>query len=56
MLDSGVLPGATALATPCTRPNMLGLPGAAVKSSISLFSTMPVPGTTFFTPNQSFSV
>ena len=56
MLLSGVLPGATALASPCIRPNMLGTPGLPVKSSISLFITIPVPGTTLRTPNQSLSV
>ena len=43
--ESGRLPGAIALASPCTRPNMFGVPGLAEKSSISLFSRKPSPGT-----------
>ena len=53
---SGVLPGAIAFAAPCTSPNRLGTPGLDVKSSISLFITMPVPGATLPVPNHSFSV
>ena len=43
MDESGRLPGAIALASPCTRPNMFGAPGLAAKSSISLLSRKPVP-------------
>ena len=40
------LPGAIALVVPVTRPALFGCPGRAVKSSISLFSRKPAPGTT----------
>ena len=50
MLESGRLPGAGRLASEPTRPKALGAPGAAAKSSISLFSTTPMPGTTTFEP------
>ncbi len=43
--DSIRLPGAIALASPCTRPYMLGLPGAVAKSSISSLSRKPAPVT-----------
>ena len=43
--ESGRLPGAIALASPCTRPNMFGAPGFDAKSSISLLSRKPRPGT-----------
>ena len=39
------LPGAIALASPCTRPYMFGLPGAVAKSSISSLSRKPAPVT-----------
>ena len=42
--DNGRLPGWIAFASPCTRPNMFGVPGFAAKSSISLFSRKPSPG------------
>jgi len=45
MLDSGRLPGAIALAWEPTRPYAFGEPGDAEKSSISLLSNTPVPGT-----------
>ena len=35
------LPGWIAFASPCTRPNMFGLPGCAAKSSISSFRKKP---------------
>ncbi len=38
----GRLPGAIALALPCTRPNPFGAPGLEVKSSISSFKKNPV--------------
>ncbi|MCY1311659.1 hypothetical protein D9M70_619870 [compost metagenome] len=53
---SGRLPGAMALASPCTRPYMLGTPILEVKSSISLFSSTPVLSAVTLAPNQSFSV
>ena len=54
--DSGRLPGAIALASPCTRPYRLGTPILAVKSSISSFSSTPVPAAVTLAPNQSLSV
>ena len=48
--DSGRLPGAIALASPCTSPNMLAAPGFTAKSSISLLSRKPVPGATTEAP------
>ncbi len=50
------LPGATALASPPTRPNMFGEFGRALKSSISLFSRNPAPVTISAFPNPPFSV
>jgi len=44
MDESGRLPGTMALASPWMRPNMFGVPTCEVKSSISLFMRMPVPG------------
>ena len=38
-------PGAMAFASPCTSPNMFGVPGFDAKSSISLFRRNPSPGT-----------
>ena len=43
--ESGRLPGSIALASSPTRPNAFGTPGATEKSSISLLSRKPVPGT-----------
>ena len=40
---SGRLPGSILLVSPCTRPYMLATPALAVKSSISLLSSTPVP-------------
>jgi hypothetical protein len=42
--DSGRLPGTMALAGLCKSPNIFFTPTFAVKSSISLFMRMPVPG------------
>ncbi len=56
MDESGRLCGAMALASPCTSPNMLGAPGLAAKSSISLFSRKPAPSTVTPQPNQPFRV
>ena len=53
---SGLLPGAIALASPCTRPKPLAMPGLALKSSISLLSRTPVPAAVTLAPNQSFRV
>src|SRR3989338_8075628 len=54
--DSIVLAGAIELASPPTRPNKLGIPGCMEKSSISLFSTMPVPSATTQEPNVALIV
>ena len=54
--DNGRLPGAIAFAAPCTRPNWLGVFGRVVKSSISSFSTTPVPGAMITAPKLPFSV
>ena len=43
--DNGRFPGAIALASPWISPNMFLAPTIAVKSSISLFSRIPVPDT-----------
>ena len=56
MLLSMRLPGWMAFCAPITRPNMFGEPGLAVKSSISLFSVTPVPGTCTLAPKPPFSV
>src|SRR5258708_37680360 len=54
--DNMRLPGAMALASPCTSPNMFAAPGAIEKSSISSFSTNPRPGTVTPLPNQALIV
>ena len=56
MLLSIRLPGWMAFCAPCTRPNMFGAPTLAVKSSISLLSVTPVPGTCTLAPKLPFSV
>ena len=56
MLESGRLPGSTALASAPIRPNALGTPGWAEKSSISLFITTPVPGVTTPEPKVVLTV
>ncbi len=56
MADSMRAPGRTALAGPCTRPNWLGTPGLAVKSSISLFSRNPAPSTVTRLPYSELMV
>ena len=48
--DSGRFPGPGKLASNPTRPKALDAPGAAVKSSSSLLSRMPVPSATRPTP------
>src|ERR1035441_240147 len=56
MLESGRLPGAMALAALWMRPYMLGTPGLAVKSSISLLSRKPSAPAVTPEPNRPFSV
>ncbi len=56
MAESMRLPGAMALASPCTRPYMFGVPGRAAKSSISLFSRNPAPATVTADPYQPLIV
>src|SRR6266852_43132 len=56
MLESGRLPGATALASAPIRPKKLLTPGWMEKSSIWLFKTSPVPGTTTLDPNEVLTV
>ena len=51
-----LFPGATALYSPPVRPNAFGTPGFIEKSSISLLSSIPVPGTVIFDPYLKFSV
>ena len=52
MLESMRLPGAMALASLPTRPKPLATPGFMEKSSISSFSSTPVPGGTKPDPNH----
>ena len=54
--DSIRLPGSILFAAPCTRPNVFGDPGFAVKSSISLLSRKPAPATVTPLPNAVLSV
>ena len=56
MLESGRLPGATALASAPIRPKALGTPGAMEKSSISLFIITPVSGMMTLLPKLVFTV
>ncbi len=56
MLDSMRLPGSMPFCGPWTRPNMLGAPTFAVKSSISLFRVTPVPGTMTLEPKPPLRV
>ncbi|MNH33085.1 hypothetical protein D3C79_935750 [compost metagenome] len=56
MDDSGALPGAMALASPCTRPYMFGTPIFEVKSSISSLRMTPVLLAITPAPNQSLRV
>ena len=51
-----LLPGAIAFASPPTAPYILGTPGLALKSSISLFIKNPAPPTTVLLPYPPFSV
>ena len=54
--ESGRLPGVMELAGPWSRPNMFFTPTLAVKSSISLFMRMPVPGMVTPLPKPPLSV
>src|SRR5438034_1107240 len=54
--DSIRFPGAMAFASPWTRPNRFGLPGAVMKSSISSFSRNPAPVTVTALPKSLFNV
>ena len=56
MEDNGRLPGFTALASAPTASQALGVVGSMEKSSISLFSAIPVPGTVILEPNSVFIV
>ena len=56
MLESGRLPGAGRFASAPTNPNAFGAPASAAKSSISLFSTTPMPGTTTLEPYEVLMV
>ena len=56
MLDRGFFPGATPLCLLCSSPNALGSPGRAVKSSISLFNTIPYFGSTTKLPKAVLMV
>ncbi len=50
------LPGTGALASNPITPKALGSPGLSAKSSISLFSSTPVPGATSPEPNSRLTV
>ena len=52
----GRLPGAMALALPCTSPKRLGVPGLMVKSSISPLRKKPVSPAMTFAPNSALMV
>ena len=54
--DSGRLPGWMALASSPISPKAFGTPGFTEKSSISLLSTKPVPGTTNAAPKGRFTL
>ena len=54
--ESGRLPGAIALRSPCTSPYIFATPGFDVKSSISSFKRNPVSPATTPAPNESLSV
>lgn len=56
MLESGRFLGPTAFAFEPTSPNAFGVPGAIAKSSISLLSITPVPGTVTLDPQEVFTV
>src|SRR5436190_24222858 len=56
MLERGRLPGATALASAPINPKKLATPGCTEKSSIWLFMTTTVPGTTTLEPKQVLTV
>ena len=52
ILESGRLPGATALRADCTSPYALPRPGSAAKSSISLFRMSPHSPTAASEPKE----
>ena len=52
----GLFPGWISLALAPRRPNWLGIPGAAEKSSISLFINIPVPSIVTPEPKVEFKV
>ena len=56
MLDSGRLRGSMKFAPAPTSSHWFGAALRLAKSSISLLSSTPVPGTTSPVPNQPFSV
>ena len=56
ILERGVFLGAILLASLPTNPKAFGTPGAAEKSSISLFKTIPVPGVTIPAPKPRLIV
>lgn len=56
ILDSGRFLGPTAFAFEPTSPKAFGVPGAMAKSSISLLSITPVPGTVTLQPQEVLTV
>ncbi len=56
MEESGRFSGWMALASPWIKWNMFSVPGLAAKSSISLLSRKPRPGTVTPLPNPPFKV
>ena len=54
--DSIRFPGAIALFSPCTSPNWFGVPGLAARSSMSLLSRNPAPGTVTLLPKNELTV
>ena len=53
---SGRFKASTAFASPPSRPKAFGTPGLETKSSISLLSRKPAPGTEIAEPKEKFSV
>src|SRR5579883_3266145 len=56
MEERGRFMGWIALASPCTSPNIFGVPGLDAKSSISLFIKKPAPGMVTPQPKPPFNV
>ena len=56
MAESIRLPGSILFASPCTRPNMFGLPGCTAKSSISSFIMKPTLARYTPLPHELLSV